>query len=246
MKSVEKLVTEIAELGHDYSPGVSTRQLLSTKTIVPVIGPSAIGKNTIMETILKLSPNYGRSVGFTTRPRRDGESADNYAFIPHTPENLEAIKQRLINKELVQVAVFPTTNMIYGSGPEDYQKPFVVIDFLASAMQDLAPLGFKKIQPIALAAEVEEWDLWLKERMHEVTNDEFLKRMREATSSLQWVIENKEKVHIQLNSAGELKQTAESVMAVCEGKYEASNQHIHLISKMLKHAEKLIANANST
>lgn len=240
MDKLQELTQDIAELGHNYSPGPDTIKHLSSKTIVPIIGPTAIGKNTAIEALTTKNDVFSRSVGFTTRPQRASEPDDSYAFISHTTEELERIKLKLEQKKLVQVAVFPTTNMIYGSGTEDYSTPFVLIDYLASAMSDLPRLGFKNITPIALVAEIEDWKKWLDERLSDVGSEDYKKRMREAALSLAWVIENDDQVNFVFNKPDEQANVATSIEDICINQGQGNERGIELAKTMLVYAESVI------
>jgi guanylate kinase len=53
-----------------------------TGLLIVISGPSAVGKDTIIQQLLKLDPNLRYSVSFTTRPQRDHEvDGVHYTFV---------------------------------------------------------------------------------------------------------------------------------------------------------------------
>ena len=53
-----------------------------TGLLVVISGPSAVGKDTIIERLLQIDGNLRYSVSFTTRPKRDYEINDvHYSFV---------------------------------------------------------------------------------------------------------------------------------------------------------------------
>ncbi|MGA8206565.1 MAG: guanylate kinase [Candidatus Dormiibacterota bacterium] len=60
--------------------------------IVVLSGPSAVGKDTVIEELLKLSPCLRRPPGYTTRPPRPGEiDGRDYTFV--TPQAFSAMER---------------------------------------------------------------------------------------------------------------------------------------------------------
>jgi guanylate kinase len=53
-----------------------------TGLLIVISGPSAVGKDTIIERLLKMDPDLRYSVSFTTRPKRDYEvDGVHYSFV---------------------------------------------------------------------------------------------------------------------------------------------------------------------
>jgi guanylate kinase len=50
--------------------------------LIVISGPSGVGKDTVLQELFKQAPHLRRSVSFTTRPPREGESeGEPYAFV---------------------------------------------------------------------------------------------------------------------------------------------------------------------
>jgi len=50
--------------------------------LIVLSGPSGVGKDTVLQTMSRLNPSLARSVSYTTRPQREGESDGNpYTFV---------------------------------------------------------------------------------------------------------------------------------------------------------------------
>jgi len=82
-------------------------------------GPSGVGKDAILERVLKIVPNLVKSVSYTTRPKRPGEEdGKNYFFVDE-----KKFKEMIENGEFLEWAV--VHGYLYGTPKkmvEDYIK----------------------------------------------------------------------------------------------------------------------------
>src|SRR6476660_2168808 len=90
---VSSLTQAMAEAASDYMPGALTIRELAVVTIVPIIGPLAVGKTSCMREVENHNPDFQMVHGFTTRPVRPGEAPDTYRFYDHNKGTLEHLNR---------------------------------------------------------------------------------------------------------------------------------------------------------
>lgn len=234
MDIVEDLITKIRTLSENYQPNASVKQVIGEKIMVPIIGPFATGKSTLMKKIEREHTDFSYVRGFTTRPMREKEDPGTYNFYPHGEETLERLIDELENGELVQVAVHPSTGYIYGSDLDSYVQKYNVLDVLTSAMAELESLPFKDIIPIFIVCPVADWHARLKDRELSASVDEFRKRFVEARASLEWALEHQANIHWVTNSDGNLAFAAQRIVEVAtQQKPEHYKEQIEIAEQML-------------
>lgn len=69
--------------------------------IVVVSGPGGVGKGTVVAQLVEVNDRYWLSRSWTTRERRDGESADAYVFVTR-----DEFEQRITEGGFVEYAEF--------------------------------------------------------------------------------------------------------------------------------------------
>lgn len=231
----EELVRTLRKHSHNYQPNGDIARELSQKTIVPIIGPTAVGKSTVIEEMLRLDDGFSDVSTTTTRPKREGETAPGWRFLSHDAENLRAIAAKVDAGELVQYAVHPTTGYIYATELQDYPKPFDVIAMLSSAMSDIKKLPFKACKPIALVAQPADWEAWFNNRSSAGDNpDDDAKRLREAQQSVEWLLRHDE-VSWVCNRPGQAAGAAREIINIARGKTDDDSAARHVGEQLLAH-----------
>jgi guanylate kinase len=124
----EVILDEIRTRCAVYEPNQDVLRHLEPITMIPIIGPFAVGKSTVMQTIVEQEADFGRVQSFTTRPQRSDEADNEYRFLDDSSETLGNILSDINSGKLVQYAIHPTTSAIYGSDLQDYQKPYAIIE----------------------------------------------------------------------------------------------------------------------
>ena len=159
---------------------------LSHKTLVMIVGPSAIGKSTLMNEIVRQNPvTYGYVKSFTTRARRPGETA-HYDFISKD----DALSLDRAGKTVTYFE-HPTTHDLYGTTAASYVAPYNLLDTLSGSVKGYRNLPFVETRTISLTAPAEQWKQWFLARYPE-PSDEATKRLAEAKQSITWSLQDPE------------------------------------------------------
>jgi len=183
------------------------RDELAKKIIVPLVGPSSVGKTTIMRAVVENDSDFHRSSGFTTRPMRNGEQPDTYRFLDNTNEERTKILQQFERGELIQFAIHPTTGFLYGTSMDDYRGKYNILDTLSSEVINFQALGFAACQTIMIVASPADWQARFDSR--HFTDDETAKRITEGFHSIHWGFEQENGVRWVENKEGRLADTIE-------------------------------------
>jgi len=230
----------IKEREISYTPGLHVTEELRRVTMVPLIGPFAVGKSVCMAKILEQEPDFGRVQSFTTRSRRNGEAKDEYRFLPQGEPALDWVAEEIKRRNLVQYAVHPTTGNIYGSDLRDYAKPYSMLDALYSAIEGLRRLPFKDMKEITMVAEPDEWIARSKERLGQVSDSEVVKRIRESVSSLEWSLEQGDSISWICNRTNQLPEACQEVVGIARGLVDKNPANRLIGESLLKHVRTLV------
>ena len=183
-------------------------EILKDKTLVMIVGPSAIGKSTLMNEVVRQSDSFKRVSGFTTRAPRADDEPGLYRYISN-----EETKERIRENKLVQYAIHPSTGVIYGTEPSDYPGTYNLRDTLSSVVLELRTLPFRTSITISLTAPAEQWREQFLMR-HPKQSQDALKRLTEAKLSIEWSLAQTNN-HVWLNNPrGELQYTAQRLIAI--------------------------------
>lgn len=180
---------------------------LKDRTLIMLIGPSAIGKSTLMNKIIQLHPEFGRVTGFTTRSPRPNDEPGQYRYLSE-----KEVEQKIARNELVQYATFPITRQIYGTEIIDYHAVYNIKDILANAVPDFRALPFKKTIAISLTAPASQWREWFLSR-YPVPSEEAKKRLEEAKLSINWSLNDPDTYWLE-NSTDQLTNTAQKLIDI--------------------------------
>lgn len=89
--------------------------------VLCLIGPSACGKDTLLQKVLKKSPNVVPIVRYTTRPKRDNEiDGKDYYFI-----SVEEFTKKVLDCQMSEAAEF--RDWFYGTGKDTLDENLVNI-----------------------------------------------------------------------------------------------------------------------
>ena len=178
---------------------------IDQKTIINLVGPSAVGKTSLIDYIDASFNHFSKVTSYTTRPQRTGERADNYRFLDSTAINLDELKARSL-----QFDQFPGTEVIYGTEPEDYKNKYNLLDTLSSSVDTFRGLGFAACRQFIIVASPLEWENRIKQR--EFSKPVLKNRLEEAKNSLTWAQEQQDRVQWIYNQDSNLEKVASLIV----------------------------------
>ena len=159
---------------------------LRGKILVMLVGPSAMGKSTIMNEAVRLDPEFSRVRSFTTRQPRSNDEPHQYFYL--TPDEVAAKRQA---GEIVSEVIFPTTNQTYGTLHESYTGTYCLLDTLSNSVAEYRDLDFADTITISLTTTLGRWREWFLMRYPEA-NTEAMRRLEEAAISINWSLSDPE------------------------------------------------------
>lgn len=203
--------------------------ILAGKYLVMLVGPSGVGKSTLMNRVVRQSSEFGRVTGFTTRPPRPDDEAGLYRYYTK-----DQVQQKIAAGSLVQHAEFPTTGHIYGTEAHDYPARYNLKDTLANAVEEFRRLPFADTVTIGLTAPAEQWRAWFLSR-YPGPSDEALKRLEEARLSIKWCLSDSRTYWLN-NSDGNLALTATKLIeiATTQPSYHAVPSEPHAMLELIE------------
>ncbi|HEY5668000.1 MAG TPA: hypothetical protein VIR03_02425 [Candidatus Saccharimonadales bacterium] len=173
-------------MGEDYKPSEAVLGHLPKVIFVAVIGPTAVGKTTLMNAAAVRCPALHPILTTTTRSPRPGEENDvDFHFC--TPEEMQ---RRIAEYGYVQFVISPMNGALYATAPEDYAKDGVaMMPVVADAMSVFKSLPFKTIRSVYILPP--SWEVWQQRiASHGFTPEEHEQRMLEAGRSLRYALED--------------------------------------------------------
>jgi len=178
---------EFRDVLKDYRPSELARQTLAAVPLVLLVGPSASGRNTLVNELVKTGKYY-HIVSDTTRERRikDGKSieVDGREYWFHSEEEVLIGLRR---GEYIEAAIIHNQQV---SGC-NFRELIAAYDAQQIAIKDIEPVGaetFHKLKKDALIifSVVPSFDIWM-ERLHsrgQMAPDELFRRMQSAEEEL--------------------------------------------------------------
>ncbi len=231
----------IAAIEQYDTPNRDVIQSLGNKVIVPVIGPTAVGKSSIMDMACDHNSDFYRARSFTTRPQRPNEADDTYRFLPHNQHTIDELQQKMQQKTLVQIIQHPATGYIYGSEIQDYPAAYNLIDMLPKEMPKIRQLPFGYCLSVAVSTHWPAWHAWFLERHQQNPNlDDSRARLQEAYENLTWSLDDAHTSWLK-NERGRLETAARNLVNMARGELSSDPVARILGKEMLESIAKLSA-----
>jgi len=202
----------------NYRPGAETRAGLSEKTLIMLVGPTGVGKSTVMRELTMLNPEISVVGTITTRAPRPDDQLERYTFFEHSDDGLQPLFDKIAHGELVQYVVNPFSHQIYGSSLTDYPSDVNVGDYFSSVIEPFHDYGFGHITAITIVTSGESWLSRFNERFP-VGHPQRQSRRAEAITSLEWSLgEHWYPHYFVFNPDGGPQGAANDIVAVLCGK----------------------------
>lgn len=185
---------------------------LASKTLIMLVGPTGIGKSTLMNQVCALDPRFKRVKSFTTRAPRENDEKNQYFYL--TSEQLDA---HLGSGDVITDVTFPGTDLHYGTLTESYAGDFNLLDTLASSVATYRNLPFYQTITISITTDPAAWAAWLNARLP-VHDENRAKRLEEARASVNWSLTQTSNHHWLINTPGDLATPAQQLIQIASGK----------------------------
>lgn len=222
-----------------YAPTDAVRENLAAKTLIMLVGPSCVGKSTIMEAVCELSDEIKVVHTGTSRPPRSDDHTERYHYITYTDEGLAPLFTQIEQNELVQYAVNPHNLQIYWSTPTDYPSTINVGDYFSSVVDNFRSYGFRRILVCSLTTPS---NIWLERIQERFASDqhELEARLAEATTSISWSLAQGTADHVFVANDSTPQATATSVISVLRGEIPDQIHARSLAEKCLQKIQGLL------
>lgn len=218
-----ELVNHLDELSREYEASTATLDALREKTMIPLLGPFAVGKTTLMNEVARRhGSQFHRVRSFTTREPRSGESLETYTFLEHSETALRKIQEEAEKRELVQFMVHPNTGKVYGSTLDDYgTTPNVMLDIVPKALPPIEALPFKRLEKVEVVAAPQLWRDRMERRLVDNDPTDIANRLVEADDNLTWALEQGDNV-TWLDNTAPVHEGAASLKEIFDDEYSRS------------------------
>lgn len=181
---------------------------LQHKNLVMLVGPTAVGKSTIMNEVVLRDGDFARATGFTTREPRSNDEPGQYRYVSH-----ESVQNMIKNRQVLQSVANPANGHVYGTSVEDYPGAYNMKDTLSIAVEEFKRIPFKSHTVISITVSPELWVEWLNLR-YQIPSAERTKRLQEAKTSVEWSLHQNGDHQWLVNHSGDKHSVAESLIAM--------------------------------
>jgi len=197
----------------DYHGNNQVKLALGEKVISIIIGPTAVGKSTIIQEILNSKHDWNVAGTITTREKRDGDPS-NY-FTKTEGITNEKLIGLIHSGDLINYSVHPGGD-IYAYSPDSFSAEYNLAPLTTPSIKIMKTAGFERAETSFIYAKPEDWELFLKDRLLDSKIDA---RLEEAATSLRYGLDNAKSLHIIENTRGRegLQKSAQKIVEITIG-----------------------------
>lgn len=236
-------IDEFRDLLEDYKPSDLAKKTLAEVKLVLLVGPSASGRNTLVNELVKTG-RYYHIVSDTTREKRtkDGKpiEVDGREYWFHSEEEFLTGLQR---GEYIEAAILHNQQ---ASGI-NFRELIAAHEASQTAIKDIDPVGaetYHQLKPdtLIIFSVVPSFDIWM-ERLHargQMAPDELIRRMESAEKELTTALRD-DYYRFIINDTIE-GTTVEVDRLVTTGEYDLFKEHLarETTEKLLKEVRQFL------
>lgn len=208
----DQLATQIAGKRSSYRPSKQTLSHIAGKTLVMLIGPTGIGKSSIIEHVVSQEPSYERVTIVTTRNRKPEDPVGH--LTADEGIDYQTILRMIEKGELIEFSI-NTNGHVYSQTAAGFPGTVNLMALLPSGVEPLRHVGFGRTISCYIVAEATSWKEWLSSSRSSYHDLEA--RLDEAITSIDYALEHRDDPLFFLNQPGQLDDTAASIIASIEG-----------------------------
>jgi guanylate kinase len=178
---------DIAKLVAGYQPNSEVLEAMKNIRLLATVGPSASGKTTIMNALVKRDPSFAMVIDETSRAPRYGE----INYVDFIFRSREEIVDNVHSGNLVQVALGPNGDF-YCTRPTSYPDGGVgLLALVPAAVQQFRVLPIREFNEAFIVPEdFKAWQFWLTNQgvIGKWNEQKMAGRLIEASQSYQFAL----------------------------------------------------------
>lgn len=230
---IQSQLDEVKQEQDKYRPNEEVCRRLGELGLVMIVGPAAVGKTSVIQTIANLDHEFAPVSVFTTRDPRHDDDPNLFRYYDHTDEGVSELLARINRGDMVNIAIHPTTGHLYGTELEDYRGRYNVLATLANGVKQLNNLPFKTKTIIGLTTEPDTWTKWFDEReMPDRSTRE--KRLAEAVMALDEELFNIPSITFVSNIEGDRERAASTIIDIAKAPDQARAMRERVTEMLLR------------
>ena len=218
------LPPELARLKDEepsYEPSSAVKRQMGEKSLIALIGPSAVGKSTIAREIIRLGgSDFSEAYSSVTRARRaddpEGYQTASEGF------TVERAVQLIEHQAVTNYSIHPS-GAIYATLPENFPATYNLLPLLPSSLSAMKKAGFYAVHAVYVTTSAEALKAQLADRASDAS---FVARLHEGATSLEWGIAHQDELSFVENTYGEPHTAATHILSLLhEPQTPAAKEH---------------------